>query len=102
MGPLAAVLVAAIPLLSSPAPAADDLHSLPAPASGVTRVYLVRHAQAKSNLDPRPNLPDEELNQLTDLGRRQAAAAGRALSGLGVGAVLASPAGRAQSTARVL
>lgn len=102
MGPLAAVLFAAIPLVSSPAPAAADLHSLPAPAAGVTRVYLVRHAQAKSNLDPRPNLPDEELNQLTDLGRRQAAAAGRALSGLGVGTVLASPASRAQNTARVL
>jgi broad specificity phosphatase PhoE len=102
MGPLPAVLLAAITLVSAPAPAAEDIHSLPAPATGVTRVYLVRHAQAKSNLDPRPDLPESELNELTDLGHRQAAAAGRALSGLGIGRVIASPAGRAQNTARAL
>jgi broad specificity phosphatase PhoE len=102
MGPLPAVLLAAITLVSAPAPAADDLHSVPAPAAGVTRLYLVRHGQALSNLDKPPDLPKVQLDHLTDLGHRQAAAAGRALSGLGIGSVLVSPAQRAKETAKDL
>jgi broad specificity phosphatase PhoE len=102
MGPLAAVLLAAIPVMSTPAPAADDLRSLPAPAAGVTRVYLVRHAQALSNVDHAPDLKPEDLDHLTSVGKQQAAAAGRALAALGVDAVLVSPARRAQETAKEL
>ena len=99
---LGAVLTATIPLGPALASADDELHALPAPPIGVTRIYLVRHAQAKSNLEPRPDLPEDQLNELTDLGRQQAAAAARALSGLGIGSVLASPVGRAQYTAKVI
>ena len=51
--------------------------------SGALRVYLVRHGQALSNLDPAPDLPPERLDHLTELGTRQAEAVGRALAGPG-------------------
>jgi probable phosphoglycerate mutase len=70
----------------------------PVPA-GVVRVYLVRHGQAVSNLEPKPNLPPDQLDRLTDLGREQARRAGGALRGGGVVLVLSSPAGRARETA---
>lgn len=98
----AVLLVVAGSLAWTPASAADDLRAITAPPAGVTRVYLVRHAQAKSNLDPRPSLPEDQLNELTDLGRRQAVAAARALSNLGIGSVRTSPAGRARNTATIL
>jgi len=63
------------------------------------RVYLVRHGQALSNLDPVPELPPERLDHLTELGTRQAEAVGRALSGRGVTSVYSSPASRARETA---
>jgi probable phosphoglycerate mutase len=69
-------------------------------AAGSVRVVLVRHGQALSNLDPTPDLPEAQLDHLTDLGRTQARAAGQALKPLGVAAVLSSPASRAQETAR--
>ncbi len=87
-------------LLIPPASLADDaLSTLPALPSGALRVFLVRHGQALSNLDPVPSLPPEQLDHLTALGRQQAEAAGRALAGLGVSAAFASPASRARETA---
>jgi probable phosphoglycerate mutase len=73
----------------------------PVPADAV-RVFLVRHGQAYSNLDPEPDLPPEQLDRLTDLGREQSQAAARFLKGRGVVAVLTSPAGRAHETAEEL
>lgn len=73
----------------------------PVPGDSV-RVYLVRHGQAYSNLDPEPALPPEQLDRLTDLGREQSQAAARFLKGRGVVAVISSPAGRARETAEVL
>lgn len=80
----------------------DALGSLPSLPSGALRVYLVRHGQALSNLDPAPSLPPAELDHLTPLGTRQAEAAGRALAGRGVASLLTSPAGRARETAEGL
>jgi broad specificity phosphatase PhoE len=70
----------------------------PVPQTSV-RVFLVRHGQAFSNLDPEPDLPPEKLDRLTDLGRTQAVSVGSALRGRGVRLVLTSPAGRARETA---
>jgi probable phosphoglycerate mutase len=86
-------------LLATALPAADPLAALPpVPADGL-RVYLVRHGQAYSNLDPEPDLPPDQLDRITELGRTQADAAGAALRGRGVVEVLSSPAGRARETA---
>lgn len=70
----------------------------PVPADSV-RVFLVRHGQAYSNLDPEPDLPPQQLDRLTDLGREQSRNAARFLRARGVAAVLTSPAGRARGTA---
>jgi broad specificity phosphatase PhoE len=94
------LLLLAPVLLPAPASRADDaLGALPPLPSGALRVYLVRHGQALSNLDPVPDLPPAELDHLTERGRRQAEAAGRALAGRGVTSVLTSPASRARETA---
>jgi probable phosphoglycerate mutase len=85
-----------------PACAGDALSELPGPASGTLRVYLVRHGQALSNLVPTPDLPEAQLDHLTELGRRQSETAGRALRGRGIGAVISSPASRARETAEAL
>jgi broad specificity phosphatase PhoE len=60
------------------------------------RLYLVRHAQSEANAGVRGAPVDCFL---TDLGRRQAAAAGRRLAALGIDRVLASPYTRALETA---
>jgi probable phosphoglycerate mutase len=60
------------------------------------RLYLVRHAQSEGNAGVR-GAPIDCV--LTDLGRRQAAAAGRRLAELGIDRVLASPYIRALETA---
>jgi broad specificity phosphatase PhoE len=78
---------------------ADPLAALPPPPAAGLRVYLVRHGQAFSNLDPEPDLPKEQLDHLTDLGQRQADMAGAALRGREIGAVWSSPASRARETA---
>lgn len=78
---------------------ADPLAALPPPPATGLRVYLVRHGQALSNLDPEPDLPKEQLDHLTDLGQRQAEKAGAALRGRAISAVVSSPASRAQETA---
>src|SRR5262249_6373466 len=92
-------LVVCLGLAASAAGVDGELPRLPALPAGATRVYLVRHAQALSNLDPVPALGAAELDHLTELGRRQAEAAGRALAGGGATGVLSSPATRATETA---
>lgn len=84
------------------AQAGAELPDRQAAPAGVTSVYLVRHGQALSNLDPPPDLPPEELDRLTPLGREQACEAGRALALLRVARILTSPADRARETARVM
>jgi probable phosphoglycerate mutase len=98
----AAPLLGCVLLAASPAPAADALDGLPALSPGTLRVYLVRHGQALSNLDPAPDLPPEQLDHLTALGTRQADAVGRALARRSVSSVYASPAARARETAEVV
>lgn len=98
MRQLAILLVSGL-LASQPAWAGDALDGLPATHSGALRVYLVRHGQAFSNLDPEPDLPPERLDHLTELGTRQAEAVGRALAGRGISSVYSSPASRARETA---
>ena len=95
---LALVLVSGLFVLQ-PAWAGDALDGLPATHSGGLRVYLVRHGQALSNLDPAPDLPPERLDHLTELGTRQAEAVGRSLGGRDISAVYSSPASRARETA---
>ena len=92
------LLLATLLFLQAP-PHLDPLAALPPPPPGTLRVYLVRHGQALSNLDPAPDLPKEKLDHLTSLGQAQADRAGRALAGHEVAFVLTSPASRARETA---
>jgi ribonuclease H / adenosylcobalamin/alpha-ribazole phosphatase len=98
MLPVALAVALAAALVPSPS-CADPLADLAPAAPGTVRVYLVRHGQALSNLDPTPDLPAEQLDHLTDRGRVQAQTAGRALAGRGIAELLTSPAGRARETA---
>ena len=93
------LLVAALLLATS----GSLLDRLP-PADGAgARAFLVRHAQALSNLDPPPEgLSGEELDHLTDLGRQQAALAAAELRDQAVELVLSSPASRARETAQII
>jgi len=93
------LLLGAVLLPAPPSRADDVLAALPPLPSGALRVYLVRHGQALSNLDPAPDLPPAGLDHLTAPGTRQAEAAGRALAGRDVTLVLTSPASRARETA---
>lgn len=76
-----------------------DLGPVPA---GAVRVYLVRHGQSFSNLNPPPDLPADQLDRLTPLGQEQAHADGSALRDRGVTLLLSSPAGRARETAAIM
>ena len=82
--------------------AEDELARLPPLQSGALRVYLVRHGQALSNLEPQPDLKPAQLDHLTALGTRQAEAAAEALAGRGVSSVFSSPASRARETAEAM
>jgi phosphohistidine phosphatase len=64
-------------------------------------LYLIRHADAVSREDP--NFADDD-RPLTELGKRQAEALGRALAGHGIkfSAILCSPLPRAQETVESL
>lgn len=86
-------------LLAAPPTAPSDLGPVPA---GFVRVFLIRHGQALSNLDPVPDLPPEKLDALTPLGATQARSAAHALRRAGIAAILSSPAGRARETSEVL
>jgi broad specificity phosphatase PhoE len=72
------------------------------PPAGTLHVYLVRHAQAFSNLSPAPEMTEEQLDRLTPLGREQVAKTARVLAERGVKLVLSSPTGRARQTAAQL
>jgi probable phosphoglycerate mutase len=63
-------------------------------------VYLARHGQTEWN---RQHRRQGQLDSpLTDLGRAQAAALGRALAGRGIDSLFHSPLGRAAETARLI
>jgi len=76
-----------------------SLADLPPITAGTMRVFVVRHGQSVHNLQPPPDLPPEQLDRLTPLGRLQARAAGVALRGQGIGLIVCSPVRRAQETA---
>jgi ribonuclease H / adenosylcobalamin/alpha-ribazole phosphatase len=86
---------AALLLLAVP----DPLATLGPVPAGTVRVYLVRHAQALSNLVPPPTAAPRGTDHLTALGEAQARKVGAVLAGRGVTLVLTSPAGRARETA---
>jgi probable phosphoglycerate mutase len=67
--------------------------------AGAVRLYLVRHGQALSNLQPPPSPAPRGLDHLTPLGERQASRIGEILAGQGVKLVVSSPAGRARESA---
>jgi broad specificity phosphatase PhoE len=83
-------------ILTTPAGAGTTLEKLPPPAPGAVRVYLVRHGESLENLRKPPRATD--LDHLTPRGHVQAQAAGRALAGEGVEAIVTSPAARARET----
>lgn len=99
MTPRTAALLACGLVAGLDARAGDALAELAAAKPGTLRVYLIRHGQALSNLQPRPDLPEPQLDHLTELGLRQSQSAGRALAGRGVVSILSSPASRARETA---
>src|SRR6185503_11982187 len=80
----------------------SSVDGLPAVAGDTLRVYLVRHGQAYTNLNPPPQMAPAELDHLTTLGRQQVRRVARALSDQGIALVLHSPAGRARDTAEEL
>jgi probable phosphoglycerate mutase len=88
---LAALLFLAVP---------DPLAALGPVPAGTVRIYLVRHGQALSNLDPPPppSAAPHGLDHLTALGEAQAQKVGAVLAGRGVKLVISSPAGRARET----
>ncbi len=66
------------------------------------KYFILRHGEAKSNVERILNCDNTGENHLTDTGRKQAAAAARALRGKGIDTIVASPLLRAQETARML
>jgi probable phosphoglycerate mutase len=82
-------------LLAAP----DPLAALGPVPAGTVRVYLIRHGQALSNLQPPPSPAPRGLDHLTPLGERQASRVGEILAGKGVKLVVTSPAGRARESA---
>lgn len=96
---VATMLFIAPPLLALLAAGPADLGPVP---EGALRVYVIRHAQAFTNLTPPPDLPPDQLDRLTDLGSAQARTAAGALKGRGVSLIVTSPKGRAQDTAAEL
>jgi len=89
---LAALLFLAVP---------DPLAALGPVRAGTVRVYLIRHGQALSNLEPPPppSAAPQGLDHLTPLGEAQARKVGEILARQGVKLVLTSPAGRAKESA---
>jgi len=82
-------------LLAAP----DPLAALGPVPAGTVRVYLIRHGQALSNLQPLPSPAPRGLDHLTPLGERQSSRVGEMLAGKGVKLVVTSPAGRARESA---
>src|SRR5437773_1901093 len=80
----------------------DPLAALGPVPAGTVRIYLVRHGQALSNLEPPPppSAAPHGLDHLTPLGEAQARKVGEILAGQGVKLVLTSPAGRAKESAQ--
>jgi len=92
-------MILALLLAGATATTPADLGPVP---KDVVRVYLVRHGQAFSNLDPEPELPPEQLDRLTELGHAQSKRAGEALGSAHAIRIMSSPAGRARETAEDL
>lgn len=65
-----------------------------------TKVYLVRHGESRGNLDGR--VQGQSESPLTERGRRQADAAGRALDDRGIDLVYCSDLSRAKDSADIM
>jgi broad specificity phosphatase PhoE len=92
-------MILALLLAGATATTPADLGPVP---KDVVRIYLVRHGQALSNLDPEPDLPPEQLDRLTELGHAQSKRAAEALRAAHPTKIVSSPAGRARETAEDL
>jgi probable phosphoglycerate mutase len=77
----------------------NSLADLPPIPAGTMRVFVVRHGQSVHNLQPPPDLPQDQLDRLTPLGLEQARAAGLALRSLGISLIVCSPMRRTRETA---
>jgi probable phosphoglycerate mutase len=89
---LAALIFLAVP---------DPVAALGPVPAGAVRIFLVRHGQALSNLEPPPppSATPHGLDHLTTLGEAQARKVGAVLAGRSVRLVLTSPARRARESA---
>jgi len=74
------------------------LTDLPPIGENTIRMIVVRHGEALSNVAHEPGMTEAQLDHLTDLGKRQAEAVGRALAGQPVVAIFTSEAQRAFET----
>lgn len=67
-----------------------------------SRYFVMRHGQARSNVEGFINSDNDIENHLTSEGRAQALAAAKELVGKGIDMIIASPLARAQETARIV
>jgi probable phosphoglycerate mutase len=72
------------------------------PVKNVTRVFVIRHAQAYKNLSPSPDLPKEKLDSLTPDGQKQAESLGLYLNDKDIKKIFSSPVGRTRETATII
>jgi len=79
----------------------ESLGNLPPIGENAIRLFVVRHGEALSNVAHEAGMSAEELDHLTDLGKRQAEAVGRALAAQPVAAIFTSEAQRAYETMEV-
>lgn len=66
------------------------------------RYFVMRHGEARSNVEDFVNSNNEIENHLTEEGKKQAAATAKELASLGIDLIVASPLTRTQETARIV
>jgi broad specificity phosphatase PhoE len=80
----------------------SDIAKLPKPKEGSIRIFAFRHGQSIGNAtQDNPKLSEEEKDQLSDLGKKEAAALAEALRAAAPPQLWHSPARRAKQTAEI-
>jgi isoleucyl-tRNA synthetase len=69
---------------------------------GVNRLYMIRHGEAKSNVEKYLDCDGDPDNTLTERGREQVREAAKELANKGIDVIIASPIPRAQETAEII